>query len=274
MSESLKGRADSGRAKTSVTTDSLHIYIQEGYDNPAAPPFDLKEELTRLSGISLLSHVALFQWALSESNLNEIEDLFDRRGISKTIPDLKTLDPENFWSDPRSRPRPFKASVPRSGIVRERVLKSCSRDGQMTMPRQHEVQKFLNEIQQDASLRRQALELWNKVDPTAVFSHACALENVDLTRFFQPRIGSFHHEVKRRGGDVSNLSISFRADPPKERKMGMLDSFPAIVALGQDGAISIQAYGEAGNVSNEEVLFAGEITVGYATWRRKELIFD
>lgn len=83
----IVGRADSGRVKLTLDEGNcLRIFIKENAVSLPCPPLELQEELAKFCCIIDAGHCTVLHWLLAENNLEEIEDIFQRRGISNELP--------------------------------------------------------------------------------------------------------------------------------------------------------------------------------------------
>ncbi len=103
--KTLPGRADSGRVKLHAAEKKLEIYMSREQITSQSCPIELVEYLADFCGIQGSESIMILQHILIETNLENIADALDRRGIL----DIKeSPDPIPGRSCPSSLPAGFK----------------------------------------------------------------------------------------------------------------------------------------------------------------------
>jgi len=77
----LSSREDSGRVKLHATEKGLEIYLSREQAASRSCPVELVEFMAEFCGIKDSQNIMLLQYILAESDLQNISDSLDRRGI-------------------------------------------------------------------------------------------------------------------------------------------------------------------------------------------------
>ena len=85
------GHADSGRVASIPGMQGLKIFLREEDINAILPPLELQEELANFGKIKDSNHFTILLYILIQDDLNSVEDVLHRRGISNDISEFNSM---------------------------------------------------------------------------------------------------------------------------------------------------------------------------------------
>jgi hypothetical protein len=268
------GRADSGRVKLTVDgSNCLRIFIKETAVNLPCPPIELQEELARFCSIVDPNHCTVLHWLLAENNLLEIEDIFQRRGISNELPTFDLI----ARAPPRSNiPTVLDTHIPsyppydvtnktdaqrkfhgrRNDLEAGSAGKGGTQDG---------VQALVDKFNLANSFQKTMTQPWQATEAENLLSHVCRLEHMDPFSLLPQRTDPWSRRIRQAGGYPDQVvGIVFDEKPTAydyEHHSRSAQVFPAVVEVTGRGALRVRVSTAVKNTTDEEVLLAGELYV-------------
>lgn len=264
----ITGRTDSGRVKLTSDGSILKIILRTHDVDPTRPPLELHEAMARFCGINDQSHVAILHWMLIEQDLNEIEDILQRRGVPNEIPEF-----DNLPHDPSSGDVLVFLGV---------NVKPLDIDGRDTAQRRFQgrresfnhhqpsssddaVRSFIHKFNLANSFQNKIAQPWQEGEVRNMLSHICRLENMDPFLLLPQRNNLWTQRVRKVGGHVDDVvGVVFDENITSKRKIHPLRStqtFPAVVNVTGDGQVSVNVSSTVKYLPDEELQFAGELHV-------------
>lgn len=265
------GRVDSGRVKISTEGDVLQIYLRETDADHTRPPFELREELSDFCQLKDASSIALMHMVISESSVDNIDEIFKRRGLQTDAPELEELARSAKWGqDPafwavrdsiiaKEQKRQYRGKTPNRHRARFKAKDVPSLDA---------VQQFISKVNETTSWSTIASQNWKDADSRALLSRMCRLERLDPHYLLPERQpGPWHKKIKDAGAYPDDaVGVFFREDPQvtkSSRYMRPLQSYPATVMVTKTEGIQVNvSHDFAVSIVEEDVVLAGEIYVG------------
>lgn len=265
------GRADSGRVKLTQEGHILKIILRKNDIDSAHPPLELQEEMTKFCGITDRSYVAILHRILIEHDLNEIEDVLQRRGVPNDLPEFDNM-PHDVASGEALRfssldAKPWeendKDTTQRLYTGRRKKHRPRAFNGGQESTRA--VKSFVDKFNLANCFQSKLTQPWQEAEPRNMLSHICRLENMDPFLLLPQETGIWHQRVRKAGGyPDDHVGILFDQNSISKRKpypSRSAQTFPAIVTVAGTGHISVRVSGTVESMVDEELLFAGELHV-------------
>jgi hypothetical protein len=266
------GRADSGRVKLTQEGNILKIIIRESDVDLARPTLELQEEMTKFCGIINPSHIAILHWILAENNLQEIERVLQRRGISNDVPDFDRLSQDGTGGEKLSFSGLNAESLDADSDVNGRRYRG--RGNQGVLPDKWQsvdaIQSFVNRFDLASSFRKKITRPWQDAEAKNMLSHICRLENMDPFMLLPQRDHPWARQVRKVGGYPDDyIAVVFDGKSTTRTRQHTKGSqtFPALVRVAAEGHVHVGVSTTANDLADEEILFAGELYVG-VLWRK------
>jgi hypothetical protein len=267
----IKGRVDSGRVKFTQDGNILKIIMRESDVDVARPTLELQEEMTKFCGITDPSHVAILHWILAEDNLKEIERILERRGLPNDVPEFDELS-QDVTGDQGLR---LSFSGLKAKVLGGESENTSSRQYKGRKKANHAsayklesgdaVQDFVKKFDLTSSFRKKITQPWQHAEVKNMLSHICRLENMDPFMLLPQRDNPWTRQVMKAGGyPDDHVGVIFDGKPTTRGNQHTKGSrtFPAVVCVAGEGLIQVSVSTTANDLTDEEILFAGELYVG------------
>jgi hypothetical protein len=234
------------------------------------PPLELQEELAKFCSIVDFKYCTVLHWLLAETNMEEIGDIFRRRGISNDLPafDLIAKNP----------PRRTIETVLDTHIGSHLPIEVTDeahaqrkfhgrRDNGETQPgaTKDGVQGLVDKFNIADSFQKTMTQPWQATEAENLLSHVCRLENMDPFSLLPQRTDPWTRRIRQAGGYPDQLvGIVFDEKTTAcdyERHTRSAQIFPAVVEVTGRGAVRVRVSTAVKNTTDEEVLLAGELYV-------------
>jgi hypothetical protein len=245
------GRADSGRVKVTGVGKGLEILLRRSDSDPSRPPFELMEELTTFCQLTDASHIALLHWLMSETDIREIANVFERRGLQHDIPEVKMLEQSrslnpHFWGDASGSSQDYFSQMENEAATLDAVS------------------TFMNRFEKINQWDDTKARKWSKTNTDMVLSHLCRLENVDPYSLLPQTSRDPWLQRLQRGGGFSDdpTSIAFmhtQGGTNSAARPARL--FAATVEITKDRGIEITTLPDTTADIGKETILAGELYV-------------
>jgi hypothetical protein len=245
------GRADSGRVKVTGVGNGLEILLRKSDSDFSRPPFELMEELTTFCQLTDASHIAFLHWVISETEIREIANVFERRGLQHDIPEVKVLEKSgklnpHFWEESSGSSQDHFAKMENEAATLDAVSSFMNR---------------FNKINQwDDTKARQ----WSRTNTDTILSHLCRLENVDPYLLLpQASCDPWLQQLRRGGGFRDDpTSIAFMHDQDETKPAARpARLFAATVEITKDRGLAITALPDTTADIGKDTILAGELYV-------------
>jgi hypothetical protein len=266
------GRADSGRVKLTVEgSDCLRIFIKETAVNLPCPPIELHEELAKFCNIVDPNHRTLLHWLLAENNIQEIEDIFQRRGIPNDLPTFDMISKSPPRSDiPIVLDTHMSSHLP-SDVGNEannqrtfHGRRNAQKEGSK-YALQDGVQDLVDKFNLVNSFQKTMTGPWQASEAENLLSHVCRLENMDPFSLLPQRSDAWSRQIRQAGGYPDQaVGIVFDEKSTShdyEQHSRSAQIFPAVVEITARGVLRVRVSTAVQNTTDEEVLLAGELYV-------------
>jgi hypothetical protein len=150
----------------------------------------------------------------------------------------------------------------------QRPYKGPKKDSQEVLPDKQEsvdaIQSFVNKFNFASSFGKEITRSWQDVEPKTMLSHICRLENMDPFMLLPQRESIWERERRKAGGYPDDyFGVIFNEKPTTDSIKHTVGSrtFPATVRVTAKGHIKVGVSSTATNLTDEEILFAGELYV-------------
>lgn len=253
------GRTDSGRVKMIKDENHLKIILRKDDVDPARPPLELQEEMSNFCGITDGSHLAILHWLLGHHDLEEIEYVLQRRGVTNVVPELDEQPRELSDGD----------ELEFSGLNAEpldsRTDNQFFRRTEKTTRQGNAVQQFVAKFNLANDFQKSAAQPWHATEAQNMLSHICRLEHIDPYLLLPQRRSPWTQKVKDAGGYPDDLvAIVFDEKGTTNGKAfasRVTQNFPATVNVAGTGKIQVAVSATMNKMADEEIQFAGELHV-------------
>jgi hypothetical protein len=248
----------------------LKIIIREIDVDLPRPTLELQEEMTKFCGITNPAHVAILHWILGENDIQEIEKVLQRRGISNDVPDFDKLSQDGTGGERLSfsglHAEPLHTEP---GKVNGRRYRGRKTNNRVLPPDEWQsvdaVQSFVNRFDLASSFGKKIAQPWQDAEAKNMLSHICRLENIDPYLLLPQRDQPWTRQVMKAGGypdDYVGMIFDGKPTTRSIRHTKGSQTFPAIVHVASEGRIHVGVSATANDLADEEILFAGELYVG------------
>jgi len=260
--------------KVNAIGNILKIIIRESDVDVAQPTLELQEKVTKFCEITDPSHVAILHWILAQDDLKEIEDIVQRRGIPNDLPEFDKFTKDG--TEDQSLRLSFSGLNAMSLDLEsedslQRPYKGPKKDNQEVLPDKpesvdanHAIQSFVNQFNFASSFGEKIARPWQDVEAKTMLSHICRLENMDPFMLLPQRESIWERERRKAGGYPDDyFGVIFNEKPTTDRIQHTVGSrtFPATVRVTAKGHIKVGVSSTATDLTDEEILFAGELYV-------------
>jgi hypothetical protein len=251
--EDVIGRADSGRVKISPAGKVLEVFLRQGDSDISRPPLELLEELTTFCQLTDASHVSLLHWVMTETDIGEMEAIFERRGLQNEAPEVKAmidsqrLNP-HFWA---------KSRIQGQGDAER------SEDHEAALDAVSSFMARFNAINQWDNTKGRP---WSKTNTDSMLSHLCRLENVDpYVLLPQTNLSLWNQRLRQAGAFPDDpTSISFLhegSDDVTKPHLRPTRLFPALVEINRARETVVKMLPDSTVNIGTAVILAGEVYV-------------
>lgn len=271
------GRTDSGRVKITQEGHILKIILRQNDIDSSRPPLELQEEMTKLCGITDRSYVAILHWILIERDLNEIEEVLQRRGVPNSLPEFDRL-PHDMQSGEALVFSGLDAlNLDDEDTTQRRYMGRSSRRQERNGHESTDVVKsFIDKFNLASSFQKKLTQSWQEAEAQNMLSHICRLENMDPFMLLPQNHDPWTQRLKKAGGfpdDWTGVLFNERPEPRKKQYSSRsARTFPAIVEVG-NGRIKVGVSTTAKSMVDEELSFAGELHVSGSITKRSATHF-